>query len=327
MMSGAADTPLALTTGEPAGIGPEVAVRAAWETRARVELIGDRTQLEKTAEALGLGPAPAHVSFRHVPLAAAPVPGVLDRRNAPAVLEMLTLAHEGAASGRYRAIVTGPVQKSVLCGPGSHFSGHTEFFQQKAGVKRVVMMLVSTPRQDALKVALATTHLPVSQIAPAITPERLDDILDILLTALRREYGFAHPRLAVAGLNPHAGESGELGMEEIEVITPAILRARAKHPECSIEGPFPADTLFIPGREASYDAVLAMYHDQGLPVLKHVGFVEGVNVTLGLPYVRTSVDHGTALDIAGRGVADHRSMTAALELAQTLSKNREARMA
>lgn len=327
MMTTAADTPLAVTTGEPAGIGPEVALKAAWEARTPVELIGDRDQLETLAATLGLGPVPQGVRFRHVPLAVPARPGILDRRNAAAVLEMLTLAHEGAASGRYRAIVTGPVQKSVLCGPGSHFSGHTEFFQKKAGVPRVVMMLVSTPRPDALKVALATTHLPVSAIAEAITDERLDGVLDILLHALRRDYGFARPRLAVAGLNPHAGESGELGTEEIRVITPAIERARRKHPDASIEGPFPADTLFIPGREKSYDAVLTMYHDQGLPVLKHVGFVEGVNVTLGLPYVRTSVDHGTALDIAGRGVADHRSMLAALELAQTLSKNREARMA
>lgn len=187
------------------------------------------------------------------------------------------------------------------------------------------MMLTSSPRQNALKVALATTHLPLRDVADAITPKVLDEVLAILKRALVRDFGIAHPVIAVAGLNPHAGESGHMGREEIEVITPALERAKA--PGFDIVGPLPADTIFVPGKMERWDAVLCMYHDQGLPVLKHVGFAEGVNVTLGLPYVRTSVDHGTALDIAGRGIADARSMTAALELAQTLAGNRDAAMA
>ena len=201
----------------------------------------------------------------------------------------------------------------------------TEFFEHLAGVKRVVMMLTSSPRQNALKVALATTHLPLRDVADAITPKVLDEVLAILKRALVRDFGIGHPVIAVAGLNPHAGESGHMGREEIEVITPALERAKA--PGFDIVGPLPADTIFVPGKMERWDAVLCMYHDQGLPVLKHVGFAEGVNVTLGLPYVRTSVDHGTALDIAGRGIADARSMTAALELAQTLAGNRDAAMA
>ena len=319
--------PLAITTGEPAGIGPEVALQAAWTCSYPVELLGDRDLLAETASRLGLGSTPEHITFRHFPLAVPAHPGQLDHRNAPTVIAMLEAAHHGAMDGRYRGIVTGPVQKSVLCDSEHHFTGHTEFFQHLAGVHRVVMMLVSSPRTDALKVALATTHLPLANVAAAITAARLDEVLEILINSLSVEYGLSNPRLAVAGLNPHAGEAGEMGTEEITVIAPALERARRAHPNALIEGPLPADTLFIPDRKDHYDAVLAMYHDQGLPVLKHVGFVEGVNVTLGLPYVRTSVDHGTALDIAGRGVADHRSMTAAIELANTLCNNREARMA
>lgn len=319
--------PLALTTGEPAGIGPEVALRAAWAAGVPIELLGDHDLLEETASRLELGPVPDFVSFRHIPLAVPVVPGIPDRRNAEAVIAMLEAAHKGCICGNYRAVVTAPVQKSVLCTPHYRFTGHTEFFQQRTASQRVVTMLVSSPRRDALKVALATTHLPLADVAASITAARLDEVLDILLTSLTQEYGCTNPRLAVAGLNPHAGEDGEMGQEEINIISPALSRARRAHPNAVIEGPLPADTLFIPGREKHFDAILAMYHDQGLPALKHVGFVEGVNVTLGLPYVRTSVDHGTALDIAGRGVADHRSMSAAIELALTLSNNREARMA
>ena len=187
------------------------------------------------------------------------------------------------------------------------------------------MMLVSSPRRDALKVALATTHLPLRAVPDAITPELLDEVLAILKRELQVSYAIPHPTIAVAGLNPHAGENGHMGTEEITVISPALERARDG--SADIIGPLPADTIFVPGKMEKWDAVLCMYHDQGLPTLKHVGFAEGVNVTLGLPYVRTSVDHGTALDIAGRGIADARSMTAALELAHTLAKNRDSRMA
>lgn len=320
--------PLTITTGEPAGIGPEVSVRAAWASRDPVILVGDRGMLLDEAKRLGL-PAtpPASVSFRHVPLAARPVPGRLDVANAPYVVATLRAAHELAAGGEAGGIVTAPVQKSILIEAGNRFTGHTEFFAEAAGVKRVVMMLVSSPRRDALKVALATTHLPLREVPDAITGELLAEVIGILRGELVRSYGIPRPVIAVAGLNPHAGESGHMGREEIEVIEPALERLRDDASE--LVGPLPADTIFVPGKMSRWDAVLCMYHDQGLPTLKHVGFAEGVNVTLGLPYVRTSVDHGTALDIAGRGLADARSMTAALELAHTLvwNRNRDSAMA
>ena len=320
--------PLAITTGEPAGIGPEVSVRAAWASRDPVILVGDRGMLLDEVKRLGL-PAtpPASVSFRHVPLAARPVPGRRVVPYAPSLVAKLRAAHEHAAGGEAGGIVTAPVQKSILIEAGNRFTGHTEFFAEAAGVKRVVMMLVSSPRRDALKVALATTHLPLREVPDAITGELLAKVIGILRGELVRSYGIPRPVIAVAGLNPHAGESGHMGREEIEVIEPALERLRDDASE--LVGPLPADTIFVPGKMSRWDAVLCMYHDQGLPTLKHVGFAEGVNVTLGLPYVRTSVDHGTALDIAGRGVADARSMTAALELAHTLvwNRNRDSAMA
>ena len=260
-----------------------------------------------------------------MPLAEAPVPGKLSLKNSPYVIETLAAAHRLCTEGAAGAVVTAPVQKSILIEAGFRFTGHTEFFAEAAGVSRVVMMLVSSPRRNALKVALATTHLPLRAVPDAITPELLDEVLTILKRELQVSYAIPHPTIAVAGLNPHAGENGHMGTEEITVISPALERARDG--SADIIGPLPADTIFVPGKMEKWDAVLCMYHDQGLPTLKHVGFAEGVNVTLGLPYVRTSVDHGTALDIAGRGIADARSMTAALELAHTLAKNRDSRMA
>ncbi len=326
--------PLAVTTGEPAGIGPEVSLRAAVDFSRRpgapeLVLVGDRTLLRRCAAGLGIPEAVfADLHIRHVPLRHADVhPGVPDVRNAAYVLETLSAAAQGALSGAYGAVVTGPVQKSIITESGIPFTGHTEFFQAAAGVPRVVMMLVSSPRSDALRVALATTHLPVSALSGAITRPLLREVTDILVRDLEESFGIRAPRIAVTGLNPHAGENGHIGREEIETIGPALVEARARHPEALLTGPLPADTVFVPSKMASWDAVLCMYHDQGLPVLKHVGFAEGVNVTLGLPFVRTSVDHGTALDIAGRGVADHRSMICALELAQTLAAHREARVA
>ncbi len=317
--------PQAITTGEPAGIGPEVSVRAAWKSRGPVILVGDRDMLLAEARRLGLPEPPAQVSFHHVPLAETPVPGKLSLKNAAYVIETLTAAHRLCTEGAAGAVVTAPVQKSILIEAGFRFTGHTEFFAEAAGVPRVVMMLVSSPRRDALKVALATTHLPLRAVPDAITPELLDEVLAILKRELQVSYAIPHPTIAVAGLNPHAGENGHMGTEEVTVISPALERARDG--SADIIGPLPADTIFVPGKMEKWDAVLCMYHDQGLPTLKHVGFAEGVNVTLGLPYVRTSVDHGTALDIAGRGIADARSMTAALELAHTLAKNRDSRMA
>lgn len=318
--------PLVITTGEPAGIGPEVSVRAAWSAREPVILAGDRNMLLEEARRLGLPAAPPRtVAFHHVPLVHAPVPGRLDVANSGYVLSTLSAAHALCTSGEAGGIVTAPVQKSILIEAGNRFTGHTEFFAEAAGVKRVVMMLVSSPRRDALRVALATTHLPLREVPDAITPALLDEVIGILRRELQASCGIPHPVIAVAGLNPHAGENGHMGREEIEVIAPTLERLRNDSSE--LVGPLPADTIFVPGKMERWDAVLCMYHDQGLPTLKHVGFAEGVNVTLGLPYVRTSVDHGTALDIAGRGIADARSMTAALELAHTLLRNRDSAMA
>lgn len=318
--------PLAVTTGEPAGIGPEVSLKAALACGAPLVLIGSRELLRGTAERLGLPwPLPARIGIEDVALRVPAEPGRLRTENAAYVLEMLAGAHEGAAAGDYAAIVTAPVQKSIIIESGVPFTGHTEFFQKLSGVRRVVMMLTSDSTPDAMKVALATTHLPIAALSAAITGELLDEVIGILDASLRRDWGIASPRILVTGLNPHAGENGHIGTEEIDTIIPAIERARAAG--IAAEGPVPADTAFVPGHWEAHDAVLCMYHDQGLPVLKHVGFSRGVNVTLGLPYVRTSVDHGTALDIAGRGIADFRSMISAMALAHYLASHRETRMA
>lgn len=313
------EKPIVITTGEPAGIGPEVAVRAAFKTDYPLVLLGDGTLLAQTAARLGCASAwPANVSILHVPTAAPVVPGRLDVRNSRYVVKLLETACAGALSGDFAAVATAPVQKSIIDESGLPFTGHTEFFADRSRVKRVVMMLVSNERDDALKVALATTHLPLSAVPGAITGELLDEVLSILHHALKTHYGFASPKIAVTGLNPHAGESGHMGREEIDVIEPALARARARG--IDVSGPWPADTIFVKSHERRYDAVLCMYHDQGLPVLKREGFGGGVNVTLGLPWIRTSVDHGTALDIAGRGIADDGSMIAALNLARRMAQ-------
>jgi 4-hydroxythreonine-4-phosphate dehydrogenase len=306
---------IALTTGEPAGIGPEIALRAAAASDAAVTLIGDAALLETTAVAAGVGwPLPG-VGVDHVPLRYPAVPGLLDARNAAYVLEVLDRGIDGCVSRRYSALATAPVQKSVINEAGFPFTGHTEYLQQRTGASQVVMLLVG----GGLRVALATTHLSLAQVPAAITRNSLAAVLDVLHADLRDKFALPAPRIGVAGLNPHAGEGGHLGREEIEVIAPAIAAARARGIDAS--GPLPADTLFVPGQLARFDAVLAMYHDQGLPVLKHASFGQGVNVTLGLPFVRTSVDHGTALDLAaqGPGQADAGSMAAALRLAAELT--------
>ncbi|MFY8120150.1 MAG: 4-hydroxythreonine-4-phosphate dehydrogenase PdxA [Burkholderiaceae bacterium] len=307
---------IALTTGEPAGIGPEIALRAAAQADRPVTLVGDAALLETTALAIGLGwPLPA-VQVEHVPLASPCLSGRLDPRNAAYVIGTLDRAVDGALAGRYRAVVTAPVQKSAIndgAATAHPFIGHTEYLAQRAGVPHVVMLLVG----GGLRVALATTHLPLAQVPAAITRESLAATLDVLHAGLRTRFALPAPRIGVAGLNPHAGESGQLGREEIDVIAPAVAAARSRGIDAS--GPLPADTLFVPATLARFDAVLAMYHDQGLPVLKHASFGHGVNVTLGLPFVRTSVDHGTALDLAGTGRADAGSMIAALRLAAELT--------
>jgi 4-hydroxythreonine-4-phosphate dehydrogenase len=306
--------PIAITTGEPAGIGPEIALAAATASCSDLVLIGDAELLRDTASSCGLPwPLPPHVRIEPVALAAPPVAGRLDPRNARYVLGTLDHAIDGCLQGRYRAMVTAPVQKSAISEGGVPFTGHTEYLQDKARAAHVVMLLVG----GGMRVALASTHLPLAEVPRAITGTGLAATLDVLDHDLRRRFGIERPRIGVAGLNPHAGESGHLGREEIDVIAPALAAARSRGIDAI--GPLPADTLFVPSMLERFDAVLAMYHDQGLPVLKHASFGHGVNVTLGLPFVRTSVDHGTALDLAGRRAADAGSMMAALALAEELA--------
>ena len=316
---------LAVTPGEPAGIGPELVVSLAGRDRDDDWVaVADPELLLERARRLGLtlvlndavgAPTRAAGTLTVLPVAVdAPVrAGVLDVRNAGYVLRTLEAAADGCLAGRFRGMVTGPVQKSVINDAGIAFSGHTEFLCQRAGVADVLMLLVA----GNLRVALATTHLPLRAVADAITPALLERRLTLLIDGLTRRFGIAAPRILVAGLNPHAGEGGHLGREEIDVIAPACDAARQRGH--AVRGPLPADTLFTPEQLADADAVLAMYHDQGLPVLKHAGFGEAVNVTLGLPFLRTSVDHGTALDLAGSGRARSSSLAAALALAGRLA--------
>lgn len=312
--------PIALTTGEPSGIGPEISVKAVFEISTPVCLVGDRTLLDNERIRLGLPDWPAHVSFEHIPLTSPVTYGQLDVSNASYVLKTLEVAATGAMQGRFSAIATAPVQKSIINDAGMPFTGHTEFFADIASVPKVVMMLVSSEKIDALRVALVTTHLPIAKLAQAITDQALDETLKILHHDLLHHFGIEHPRIAVTGLNPHAGEGGHMGDEEIRVIGPAIDRARRKGIDAT--GPYPADTIFVADRLKNFDAILCMYHDQGLPVLKHASFGHGVNVTLGLPFIRTSVDHGTALDIAGKNIANIGSLLTAMKLAQTLAENK-----
>ncbi|HEU0201258.1 MAG TPA: 4-hydroxythreonine-4-phosphate dehydrogenase PdxA [Burkholderiaceae bacterium] len=313
---------IALTTGEPAGIGPEVAVKAAAGTAAPLTLIGDRDWLEKTAQKLGVA-LPQQVEIEHVPLAAPVTPGRLDARNSAYVLALLDRAIAGCRSGTFSALVTAPLHKGIINAAGHAFTGHTEYLAQKTGTAQVVMMLVGEARADALcfplRVALATTHLPLAAVPGALTIDGLVAVLEVLGRDLVSRFGIAKPRIAVCGLNPHAGESGYLGREEIEIIGPAIEAAVVRG--IAVEGPLPADTVFVPAHAQRFDAILAMYHDQGLAPLKFATFGHGVNVTLGLPFVRTSVDHGTALDLGGSGRADAASMAAAIRLAAELTRS------
>ena len=277
-------------------------MRVAREARnAELVVIGDRTLLAGAPR------------VEHVPLARPATPGRLDAANARYVLAVLDRAISGCLQGEFAAMVTAPVQKSVINDAGIAFTGHTEYLAERAATEHVVMMLVG----GGLRVALATTHLPLSDVPRAITADSLLKTLRVLDRDLRQRFRLPQPRILVAGLNPHSGESGHLGREDIEVVRPAIAAARTAGIDAS--GPIPADTLFVPERLKNADAVLAMYHDQGLPVLKYASFGRGVNVTLGLPFVRTSVDHGTALDLAGTGRADPGSLREALELAIELA--------
>ncbi len=308
---------VALTTGEPAGIGPEISVAAldALPAGVRCVLIGDRSLFAHSR-------LPDGASIEHVALGAPVAPGRLDVRNARYVLATLDRAIAGAVCGEFDAIVTAPVQKSVINDAGVPFTGHTEYLAQKTGTTRVVMMLVGGEAAHPLRVALATTHLPLAQVPRAITIDGLIATIEVLHADLAEKFGIADPRIGVCGLNPHAGEGGHLGREEIEVIAPALERLRARG--IALDGPLPADTVFVPANARRFDAIVAMYHDQGLAPLKYASFGHGVNVTLGLPFVRTSVDHGTALDLAGTGRADAGSLRAALALAVELAQRRAA---
>jgi 4-hydroxythreonine-4-phosphate dehydrogenase len=290
---------IALTSGEPAGIGPELCVRVARDYP--VVVIGDRSLLAGC-------PRVEHIALRNKN-----VPGKLNPANSAYVLAILDRAIQGCLSGEYEAMVTAPVQKSVINDAGIPFTGHTEYLAERAGAAQVVMMLVG----GGLRVALATTHLPLAEVPRAITRQGLLDVLKVVDSDLRNRFRIGSPRILVAGLNPHSGEAGHLGREEIEVIGPAIAAARASG--IRVSGPIPADTLFVPERLREADCALALYHDQGLPVLKYASFGRGVNVTLGLPFVRTSVDHGTALDLAGTRRADPGSLVEAIELALQLA--------
>ncbi len=316
---------IAVTAGEPAGIGPDIAAAlAATEINADLILIGDRQLVQRAAQAQGIALTisdddgqwiaerqPGTMRCVHLPVSTPSTPGKLDVRNGPYVVATLARANDGCLDGEFDALVTAPVQKSIINDAGIAFTGHTEYFANRSKC-RVAMMLVA----PGLRVVLATTHLALADVPAAITPETIVQTLRIAYNDLRHRFGFDSPRIAVLGLNPHAGENGHLGHEEIEIIAPAIEALRGEG--LLLEGPLSADTAFVPSKREQVDAYLAMYHDQGLPVLKALGFGDSVNVTLGLPFIRTSVDHGTALSLAGTGRADPLSIIAATEMAMEI---------
>ncbi len=314
---------IAVTAGEPAGVGPEICAALKHAALpARIVVIADRALLrERTRQTWpdfsgGCTALAASASVLHVPLAVASVAGTLNVENSRYVLRTLGVAADGCTDGLFDAMVTAPVHKGVINDAGIAFTGHTEFLAERTHTPHVVMMLVG----GGMRVALATTHLALHAVAAHITRAGLTQTLRVLHRDLQQHFGIAAPRIAVAGLNPHAGESGHLGREEIDVIAPVIHALRGEG--MNLSDPLPADTLFNPERLKHFDAVLAMYHDQGLPVLKYASFGAGVNVTLGLPIIRTSVDHGTALDIAGQGKADAGSLIEAVQLALELAHAR-----
>jgi len=330
---------IAITAGEPAGIGAELAAMLARRHRerpfaARLVIVGNRDLLAARAARIDLTPdyadyapsafAPADGRFEvwDQPLAAPVTPGRPDPSNAHSVLAMLQRASDACATGAFAALVTAPIQKSVLMDAGIPFAGHTEFFAQRTHTPRVVMMLVGGSDEAPLRVALVTTHLALKDVPAAVTAEAVDETIAIVCAELRAKFALASPRIAVCGLNPHAGEGGHLGHEEIDVIAPAIARTRAAGHD--VTGPLPADTVFVPEIARRFDAIVAMYHDQGLAVLKAASFGRGINVTLGLPFIRTSVDHGTALDLAvdptKARAADPGSLVAAVDLAIELAQ-------
>lgn len=323
------ETILALTAGEPAGIGPDLCLQLAAEARdAGVVVVASQALLADRAKALGLDvalhpwqpgrvphKAAGELSVLHVDGCASTQAGELHAGNGRYVVDTLTIAARGCLDGDFDGMVTAPVHKGVINDAGIAFSGHTEFLQELCGVERVVMMLAT----EELRVALVTTHLPLKDVSDAITPERLTQVATILNADLKTFFGIEQPRILVAGLNPHAGEGGHLGREEIEIIEPTLEQLRGDGMQ--LTGPLPADSLFTPHWLDTADAALAMYHDQGLPVLKFQGFGRAVNITLGLPIVRTSVDHGTALDLAGTGRADAGSLHTAIRVGGQMARS------
>ena len=320
--------PLYVTSGEPAGIGPDICLSLANRVDERpIVVLADLNLLQQRAAMLKLeveliaytgqqqSSAVGQLYVEHVSVNEPVIEGELNPNNSAYVLEQLRRSADYAMSGQSVGVATAPVQKSVINDAGIAFSGHTEYYQEFAGVARVVMMLAT----KTLRVALATTHLPLRAVADAITVERLHQVIDILLHDLTTKFKISQPKVLVCGLNPHAGEGGYLGMEEIEVINPVLESYRAQGIDLSLS--LPADTLFTPENLKDADAVLAMYHDQGLPVLKSQGFGEAINITLGLPFIRTSVDHGTALSLAGTGQAKSSSLNVAVDLALDLARH------
>ena len=320
--------PLYVTSGESAGIGPDICLSLANRVDERpIVVLADLNLLQQRAAMLNLeveliaytgqqqSSAVGQLYVEHVAVNEPVIEGELNPNNSAYVLEQLRRSADYAMSGQSVGVATAPVQKSVINDAGIAFSGHTEYYQEFAGVARVVMMLAT----KTLRVALATTHLPLRAVADAITVERLHQVIDILLHDLKTKFKISQPKVLVCGLNPHAGEGGYLGMEEIEVINPVLESYRAQGIDLSLS--LPADTLFTPENLKDADAVLAMYHDQGLPVLKSQGFGEAINITLGLPFIRTSVDHGTALSLAGTGQAKSSSLNVAVDLALDLARH------
>ncbi|MCG6975342.1 MAG: 4-hydroxythreonine-4-phosphate dehydrogenase PdxA [Acidiferrobacterales bacterium] len=314
---------IALTPGEPAGIGPDLVIRLSQHASSadrRIVVIADHQLLLDRATQLGQSidlpewhtDTEAPVSLLSIPTEVVVRPGHLDTRNSAYVLQTLERAVDGCLSGEFDALVTGPVHKGIINESGIHFSGHTEFLAQRCGTEQVVMMLVA----GSLRVALVTTHIPLSRVSDTVTQPLLEQVIRILNQDLVRRFSITQPRILVCGLNPHAGESGYLGHEEIDTIAPVIDRLEGEG--LRVRGPLPADTAFTPRLLAEADVVLTMYHDQGLPVLKHAGFGQAVNITLGLPIVRTSVDHGTALERAGTGDIDSGSLLAAIDMAECM---------
>jgi 4-hydroxythreonine-4-phosphate dehydrogenase len=316
---------LAVTSGEPAGIGPDLCLQLAQQpTEQALVVLADKTLLQQRAAQLGLDVqlhdydpqhpplSTGHLRVLHIPLAQPVQTGQLNPANSRYVLDLLRRAAQGCQVGEFGGMVTAPVHKGVINDAGIAFTGHTEFLAKLTHTAQVVMMLTG----GGMRVALATTHLPLRAVPDTITAELLESVLCIIQRDLVQRFGIPHPRILVAGLNPHAGEGGHLGREEIEIMIPVLDKLRAEG--IDVSAPLPADTLFTPQSLAQCDCVLAMYHDQGLPVLKHASFGHGVNVTLGLPIIRTSVDHGTALDLAGTGQADAGSLLEAIRMAATM---------